>query len=124
MSNFSVEHCSTCPVASYINNAFPRNEVFPEKDEREAAWRVAVGLSQLFTVALKDSDGLTNDRVDYFRDRQLDFWLTTDRSRRIFRVALYHPEIADPVRVCAKRLLDECVAYAAEEGLKFQPQLE
>jgi hypothetical protein len=97
--------CEECPAAQFIVENI-------EQDDRDLAVNVAQGLSARFVGAVRGTKGLTDERVEEIRLKDIKFWRDSEESELLQS----QPELAKAVYGCEEKvtILGTCALHSVQ----------
>ena len=103
MANF----CNECPAAEFIVANL-------EKGEHALAVNVAQGLSGQFADAVEGTKGLTDAKIEFVRQSEIDSWRESEEADLLKE----HPGLAKAVYGCEEKIqiLGNCAIHSKAEA--------
>ena len=100
------QFCNECPAAECIVKNF-------QKDEQPLAVNVALGLSGAFVNAVRGTKGLTDERIEEIRRKEVASWHGAEEAEALET----HPELARAVYECEERVsvLGNCALHSTTQ---------
>lgn len=96
------QFCNTCPTKCIVKNF--------EKNEQALAVNVAQGLSGAFVKAVRGTKGLTDERIEEIRQKEIESWNGSAEAQ----VLETNPELAHAVYECEEKvtILGNCALHS------------